>query len=219
MSGSSLPSKMLSIDVCPFTFSNAEKQCLPALLCSSSWLSYIFHMAIKDNTDNRFRKRFRAEREHRGWSQEQLAKLLSRKGFPFYASTIAKIEAGDRSVGIAEAVAVAEVFEIPLDSLLGRKPRAERDLEYALGALMDAVYTSRTELHRTARSLRDRLEDIPSDFAELDTLAGHGREVFGHLETAREVLVKLENQLIADMERRVAERLKEQKSTEKEPQE
>ena len=76
-----------------------------------------------------------------------------------------------------------------------------------LGALLDAVYTSRTELQRTARSLRDRLEDIPADFGGHDTLAGHGREVFGHLETAREVLVKLEDQLIADMERRVAERL------------
>ena len=148
-----------------------------------------------------------------------MAKLLSRRGFPFYASTIAKIEAGDRSVGIAEAVAAAEVFEIPLDSLLGRKPRAERDLEYALGALMDAVFTSRTELHRTARSLRDRLEDIPSDFAELDTLVRHGREVFGHMETAREALVKLEDQLIADMERRVGEEVDREKPTEEESQE
>ena len=106
-----------------------------------------------------------------------------------------------------------------LDSLLGRKPGAERDLDYALGALLDAVYTSRTELHRTARSLRDRLEDIPSDFAELDTLARHGRDVFGHLETAREVLVKLEDELIADMDRRVAEDLDQKKPTEKEPQE
>ena len=129
-------------------------------------------MATKETQNSRFRKQLRAEREHRGWSQEQLAKLLSRKGFPFHASTIAKIEAGDRSVGIAEAVAVAELFEVPLDSLLGRKPRAERDLDYVLGALMDAVYTSRTELHRTARSLRDRLEDIPSDFAGHDTSPG-----------------------------------------------
>ena len=176
-------------------------------------------MATKESTDFRFRKQLRAEREHRDWSQQQLAKLLSRKGFPFHASTIAKIEAGDRSVGIAEAVAVAELFEVPLDSLLGRKPRAERDLDYVLGALLDAVYTSRTELHRTARSLRDRLEDIPSDFGGHDTLAGHGRGVFGHLDTAREVLGKLEDQLIADMERRVAERLKEEKLTKKEPQE
>ena len=164
--------------------------------------------------DEDFGKRVRAEREHRDWSQTKMAKLLTDKEIePMYATTIAKIEAGSRSVGINEAVAIAELFEVPLDSLLGRKPRAERDLDYALGALMDAVYTSRTELHRTARSLRDRLEDIPSDFAEHDTLAGHGREVFGHLDTAREVLGKLEDQLIADMERRVAEHLEEKKPT------
>ena len=173
---------------------------------------------MRQHPEFRFRKQLRVEREHRGWSQGQLATLLSRKGFPFHASTIAKIEAGDRSVGIAEAVAVAELFEVPLDSLLGRKPRAERDLADALGALMDAVYTSRTELQRTARSLRDRLEDIPADFGGHDTLAGHGREVFGHLDTAREVLGKLEDQLIADMDRQVAESLKQEKLTKKEPQ-
>lgn len=167
-------------------------------------------MAIKDDPDSRFRKQIRAEREHRGWSQDKLAKLLSSRGFAFYASTIAKIETGGRSVGIAEAVAVAEVFEIPLDSLLGRKPRAERDLDYAMSALMDAVFTSRTDLHRIARSLRDRIEDIPSDFAELDTLAMHGRDVFTHLDTARDVLGALEDQLLADLERRVNQSLKEE---------
>ncbi len=171
-------------------------------------------------TDELFGKRVRVERERRGWSQTKMAKLLTDKKIePMYATTVAKIEAGSRSVRINEAVAIADLFEVPLDGLLGRKPGAERDLAYALGALMDAVYTSRTELHRTARSLRDRLADIPSDFAELDTLARHGREVFGHLETAREALSKLEDQLIADMQRRVAEDPEEEKPTEKEPQE
>ena len=43
--------------------------------------------------------------------------------------------------------------------------------------------------------------------------------MFGHLETAREALSKLEDQLIADMEWQVAEDLEEEKPTEKEPQE
>jgi transcriptional regulator with XRE-family HTH domain len=169
-------------------------------------------------TDELFGKRVRDERERQGWSQTKMAKLLTDKKIePMYATTVAKIEAGSRSVRINEAVAIADLFEVPLDGLLGRKPGAERDLAYALGALMDAVYTSRTELHRTARSLRDRLEDIQSDFAEFDTLAGYGREVFSHLESAREALGKLEDQLIADMERQVVEGLKETKPTKKEP--
>jgi transcriptional regulator with XRE-family HTH domain len=169
--------------------------------------------------ESQFRKQIRDARKKRGWSQNQMARLLSRKGFQFYATTIAKIEAGDRAVGIAEAVAIAELFEVPLDSLLGRKPRAERDLTYALSALLDAVFTSRTELQRNARSLRDRLEDIPSDFGGHGTLAGHVREAFGHLDAARGVLGKLAEQILADIEPPVAERLNEKEPTEREPQE
>ena len=68
-----------------------------------------------------------------------------------HATTVAKIEAGSRSVRINEAVAIADLFGVSLDSLLGRKPGTQRDLHYALGALLDAVYMSQTQLHRTAR--------------------------------------------------------------------
>jgi transcriptional regulator with XRE-family HTH domain len=169
-------------------------------------------------TDKHFGKRVKNERDHRGWSQADMAKKLSDHGIqPMHPTTVAKIEAGERSVRINEAVGIADLFEISLDSLLGRKPRAERDLEYALGALLDAVYTS--------------LEDIPADFAGYDTLARHGREVFTYLNTAREVLGKLEDQLSADMEpwtssaigawsEQLAERIvNERKPTAKEPQE
>jgi transcriptional regulator with XRE-family HTH domain len=58
----------------------------------------------------------------RDWTQPQMAKMLNSKGIaPMGASTIAKIEAGTRSVRINEAVAIADLFEISLDSLLGRK--------------------------------------------------------------------------------------------------
>ena len=38
-----------------------------------------------------------------------------------HATTIAKIEAGSRSVRINEAVGIADLFEVSLDTLLGRK--------------------------------------------------------------------------------------------------
>jgi hypothetical protein len=38
-----------------------------------------------------------------------------------HPTTVAKIEAGDRSVRINEAVGIADLFEVSLDSLLGRK--------------------------------------------------------------------------------------------------
>jgi transcriptional regulator with XRE-family HTH domain len=191
-------------------------------------------MGSREATEFHFGTRVRTERERRGWSQQELAKRLTDKGIPLYASTIAKIESEKkpRAVRLGEAAGIADLFEVSLDSLVGRKPSADRDLDYALGALMDAVYTSRTELERSARSLRDRLEDIPAEFAGYETLAGHGREVFVHLNSAREVLGKLEDQLIAHRKpntkamgawaRHVAQRIekdqKERKPTAKVPQ-
>ena len=186
-------------------------------------LVYNPNMGLRDAADFYFGKRVRDERERRGWSQEELAKRLTDKGIPVYASTIAKIESKEkpRAARLGEAAGIADLFGVSLDSLLGRKPRkADRDLGYALGALLDAVSTSQTELRRTFGSLRDRLDDIPADFAGYHALAGHGREVFAHVTTAHEVLSKLEDQLITDMEGPVAERvLKEKMLTEKEPQE
>ena len=74
-----------------------------------------------------------------------MADMLSDKGIaPMHATTIAKIEAGSRSVRINEAVGIADLFEVSLDSLLGRKPGTERsDLTYRLGALAASAHESR----------------------------------------------------------------------------
>ena len=65
----------------------------------------------------------RAERERRGWSQEELAKRLTDKGVDTYASTVAKIESEKkpRAVRLAEAAAIADLFDVSLDTLLGRQ--------------------------------------------------------------------------------------------------
>lgn len=72
--------------------------------------------------DEQFGKTVRAQREQRGWSQADMAKMLSDKGIqPMHPTTVAKIEAGDRSVRINEALGIADLFEVSVDSLLGRK--------------------------------------------------------------------------------------------------
>ncbi len=80
--------------------------------------------------DQRFGKRVKAERDNRGWSQAEMAKMLSDKGIhPMHPTTVAKIEAGDRSVRITEAVGIADLLDVSLDTLLGRdpsEPRGER---------------------------------------------------------------------------------------------
>ena len=80
-------------------------------------------MSMQKWADDRFGKRVKAERERRGWSQAEMAKILSDKGLrPMHPTTVAKIEAGDRSVRINEAVGMADLFEVSMDSLLGRIP-------------------------------------------------------------------------------------------------
>jgi transcriptional regulator with XRE-family HTH domain len=83
--------------------------------------------------ETRFRERVRRERERRGWSQADLAKQLSSKGIhSIYPTTVAKIEAGDRAVRIDEATALAGIFDVSVDALLGRSASFERDRLYAV---------------------------------------------------------------------------------------
>jgi len=155
--------------------------------------------------DLRFGKKVKAERESRNWSQAEMAEILSGRDVqPMHATTIAKIEAGTRSVRISEAVGIADLFDVSLDALLGRNSRPKRDLDYAIGALMEAVYTSKTTLQRISRPLRDRLEDLPTDFDGYITLEEGFREVFGQLDSASAALRKVEDSLISAVDKQVS---------------
>ena len=169
--------------------------------------------------DERFAQDLKRMRDERSWTQPQMADMLSARGIaPMHPTTLAKIEAGSRSVRINEAVAIADLFDVSLDALLRREQGPRRDLHYALGALLDTVYMSQTQLHRTAKSLDERLEDIPSGFEGYDTLARLEREVSGQLDTAQKALDRLKNklddELIAAVESRAAKRLKEMSNQE-----
>jgi transcriptional regulator with XRE-family HTH domain len=165
-------------------------------------------MGSQGRIGDQFRKRLKDQRKSRGWSQEDLAKmLLDRRIEGVYPSTIAKVEAGDRAVRIDELTAIADVFGVSVDTLLGRKAKSRRDLRYLLDALTDAVFLSRTELHRTANTLQDRLEDIPPDFEGYDTLAGFVREVLRHLDAAGAALDEVVEQSIKDVDQRAVERV------------
>jgi transcriptional regulator with XRE-family HTH domain len=160
---------------------------------------------------DRFRERIFHERDKRKWSQAEVAKRLAAMGIDnMHPTTVAKIEAGDREVKLDEAAAMADLYGLPLDTLLGRRPKGARDLYYVLGALTDAAFTARTELHRVSKTLRDRLEDIPSDFERYDSLARLGRDLFAHLDAASAVVDELVEHHIPDIEQRAAQRVFEQ---------
>ncbi|MBH5141437.1 helix-turn-helix transcriptional regulator [Rhodococcus erythropolis] len=83
-----------------------------------------------EGVEDRFARRVRSEREARGLSQADLAKLLSTKGVRAHPTTVGKIESRDgdrpRSIRLDEAAAISAVFGIPLDDLVGRPQRFDR---------------------------------------------------------------------------------------------
>lgn len=105
-----------------------------------------------------------------------------------HPTTIAKIEAGDRSVTIDEAAGVADLLELSLDSLLGRLSGLKTDLAFALRALQSVAHDSVWELTTMQVVLGERLADL-SDFEfdgreELDSEAARAMEALGEAHRA-----------------------------------
>lgn len=140
---------------------------------------YISNMGVRERTETYFRKRLKVERERRGWSQEELAKrLCDRKIDGVYASTIAKIEVGKRAVRMDEAAGIADLFDMSLDALLGRKGM-EDDASHAMTVLADESLKMAADLAEARDRLRLAYEDLGAqfDFAYVDQALASGGDV------------------------------------------
>lgn len=71
--------------------------------------------------------RVAARRERLGLNQRELADAVDQL-YPISQSTICRIEAGDRRLKMAEAVAVAAALGCPVDELLAPNPLSTRAL-------------------------------------------------------------------------------------------
>lgn len=117
-------------------------------------------MGRGERVDAYFRKQLRQERERRSWSQADVAKRLSDNGIPMYATTVAKIEAGERAVRIDEAAGIADLLEVPLDWLLGRQATGPgSEIRYALRTLQESAQKTVADLNSMLEALRDWLSD------------------------------------------------------------
>lgn len=100
------------------------------------------------------------EMHQRGWSQERMATAMTAVGRPIHQSAISKIinpKGRRRSISVDEALAVAAVFDTPLDDLLvpldAAHSREARELMERLGELADREQ----RLHNEAIALWARL--------------------------------------------------------------
>ena len=152
-------------------------------------------MAVQSAVEARFRQRVKKQRDRRDWSQADVAKMLGDKGIKgIYPTTVAKIESGERAVRIDEATALADLFEVSLDALVGRKQNSQEDeLAYLLRLLRDTARDSSEQVGATMETIRDQLEELPGEFDGADALQRVGSDTWRtHLPAALEALIRLE---------------------------
>jgi transcriptional regulator with XRE-family HTH domain len=164
-------------------------------------------MARQKWADSEFGHRLKAERERQGWTQPQIAKMLSdRCAQPIHATTIAKIEAGTRSVRINEAVAMADLFEVSIDALLGRRQPDDTTLTYAMVNLSKYAHDAQSTILRaqhTTADITEILEDVAErfDLPYTEGLQEATRDMAEQLERAHALaagLAQSANQAISD---------------------
>jgi transcriptional regulator with XRE-family HTH domain len=127
-------------------------------------------MGRKSAVETRFRERVKQERDRRAWSQADLSELLQGRGLEhIYPTTVAKIESGERAVRIDEATAIADLFEVSVDALLGRNVKQGSDLAYTLRSVQNIA---RQSAQQTA-AIADTLD---ASLADLNALEFDGRE-------------------------------------------
>ena len=62
--------------------------------------------------------RLRALREERGISQDQAARAIRSEGLPWSRSQLAKVERGDRAIGVEDLVLLSQAYATSLPELL-----------------------------------------------------------------------------------------------------
>jgi transcriptional regulator with XRE-family HTH domain len=132
-------------------------------------------MGLRERADSYFGKRVREERSRLGWSQEELAKRLTDNGIPIYNSTVAKIEneRKPRAVRLGEAAALADLFGVTLDSMLGRRQgTSEDELAYNVRVLRDNARQHLADVGGIMSAITDAVADaefagIPDEVGEI----------------------------------------------------
>ncbi|MCV7224539.1 helix-turn-helix domain-containing protein [Mycolicibacterium komossense] len=114
-----------------------------------------------ESWEKRFGETVRNWRNERGWPQEEVARRLGWQGFDLHQTTIAKIERGARPLRIAEAAALAEVFEMPITAIFGLTLPQDRT------ANLDAQQRELEQVRRQVDDSRETLYSVAQRHAYL----------------------------------------------------
>lgn len=151
-------------------------------------------MGRETSVEARFRERIRREREERKLSQAELAEMLGGKGIKgIYPTTIAKIESGERAVRIDEAAALADLFEVSVDALMGRSPDSQTsELAFELRNLRDTTRRFYLQVHEAHDVISGLIGDLPWDFDGYDRLERWGNIALNGLQETSLFLLGLD---------------------------
>jgi transcriptional regulator with XRE-family HTH domain len=138
--------------------------------CASQPSCVLFpNMGRNKMADEQIGTRIAERRESHGWSQADLSKLLKARGVSVYPNMLHKIERGDRAIRVDELSALATVFGISVDTLLGRRIRsASADVAFALHAALRATYQGASQAYIAGENMRDRAGDLITLIGESD---------------------------------------------------
>jgi hypothetical protein len=114
-----------------------------------------------------------------------VAKMLSAAGLSVYPTTIAKIEAGERAARVDEVVAVADLFSVSVDTLLGHTPReGGNDPHHSFGVCRGLLEKAAEQLDIYESSLRFEVAVLDGS-----ALQGNERAALKAVTTAANLLV------------------------------
>lgn len=138
-----------------------------------------------------FRAQVRQRRQVLGWSQQRVAEEMTKHGHAWHQTTVAKVEAGQRPIGLGEAVALGRVLGANISDMTSEaahNPEAQLlDLRQRELAILDrravelhARLNEATDQEHAAREMaaradmalhaaRDLAEGIRRELAEVQT--------------------------------------------------
>lgn len=116
-----------------------------------------------------FARRLRQERIAKGIAQSELARRMSaRLGSAIDGSAITRVEKGERSVKLEEAVAAADILAVPLASLVTDKSPEEARID---------------ELHRELGLQQERSDAAEAEFRQAQAAMAAIEQELGLLES------------------------------------
>lgn len=123
--------------------------------------------------EQRFGEAVRLRRQTIGLSQKQLAEALTATGISLDGPSISRLEKGNRSVRLAEAVALAGILRMELGEAISEPdtPRFMRQLSRLADSALDEISSASVRFITTLMQIQELLDEEPE---LLDTLVRSG---------------------------------------------